>query len=59
MIALIFGRIYLEVLLLIHLFLTFLQPHAFNFVPFIQPVYNAIFKRLTAQDQDQVCDFSE
>jgi hypothetical protein len=27
----------------------------FNFVPFAQPIYNAIFKRLTAEDQDQVC----
>ncbi|KAG0632469.1 hypothetical protein M758_1G330700 [Ceratodon purpureus] len=29
------------------------NPPAFNFVPFVQPIYNAIFKRLTAQDQDQ------
>nr|PNR31611.1 hypothetical protein PHYPA_025732 [Physcomitrium patens] len=26
---------------------------AFNFIPFVRPAYNAIFRRLTAQDQDQ------
>jgi len=36
-----------------------LQPLAFNFVPFVQPIYNAIFKRLTVQDQDQVRKISE
>jgi cullin-associated NEDD8-dissociated protein 1 len=29
------------------------MPPVFNFIPFVQPIYNAIFKRLTAQDQDQ------
>jgi hypothetical protein len=34
-----------------------LQPPVFNYIPFVHPIYNAIFKRLTAQDQDQVCFF--
>ncbi|KAL3700206.1 hypothetical protein R1sor_018228 [Riccia sorocarpa] len=29
------------------------KPADFNFVPYVQPIYVAIFKRLTAQDQDQ------
>eukprot|EP00246_Nothoceros_aenigmaticus_P008850 TRINITY_DN2398_c0_g2_i1.p1 TRINITY_DN2398_c0_g2~~TRINITY_DN2398_c0_g2_i1.p1 ORF type:complete len:1034 (-),score=241.13 TRINITY_DN2398_c0_g2_i1:61-2811(-) len=29
------------------------QPPPFNYVPYVQPIYDAILKRLTAQDQDQ------
>ncbi|XP_024525263.1 cullin-associated NEDD8-dissociated protein 1 isoform X2 [Selaginella moellendorffii] len=29
------------------------QGSTFNFVPYVQPIYGAILKRLTAQDQDQ------
>ena len=31
-----------------------LQPSDFTFQPFVKPIYEAIMKRLTAQDQDQV-----
>ncbi|KAH9575070.1 hypothetical protein CY35_01G092900 [Sphagnum magellanicum] len=29
------------------------MPPVFNYIPFVHPIYNAIFQRLTAQDQDQ------